>query len=135
MTTQDIVMAYYAAFNNKDYAAMLSLVADDVVHEPNQGTPRHGKALFETFVARMDECYAETLADIVYLEAPGHRDRAAVQFVVHGRYLQGEAGLPAAHGQSYVLPAAAFLEITEGKITRITTYYNLEHWIQLVSTP
>ena len=52
---------------------------------------------------------------------------------VNGIYKKGEEGLPAAHGQKYVLPAAAFLEFRDGKITRVTTYYNLTLWIKLVS--
>jgi hypothetical protein len=32
-----------------------------------------------------------------------------------------------------VLPAGAFLEVHNGKITRVTTYYNLPLWIKLVS--
>jgi steroid delta-isomerase-like uncharacterized protein len=56
-----------------------------------------------------------------------------VEFTVNGIYKKGEEGLPAAHGQSYVLPAAAFLEVKDGKIARVTTYYNLPLWISLVS--
>ncbi len=133
MTTRQITEAYYQAFNRKDYPAMLALVADDVVHEPNQGTPRKGKTLFEQFVQHMHECYDETLKDLLYFEAPDQPAQAAVRFVVHGRYLKGEEGLPEAKGQKYVLPAAAFLEVSDGKIVRIATFYNLEEWIQLVA--
>ena len=60
-------------------------------------------------------------------------NRVAVEFTVNGIYKKGEEGLPPAHGQKYVLPAAAFLEFRDGKITRVTTYYNLTLWIELVS--
>jgi steroid delta-isomerase-like uncharacterized protein len=133
MTTRQIVESYYQAFNKKDYASMFALVADDVVHEPNQGTPRHGKALFEKFVAHMDVCYREQLTNFVYYESPDQAGYAAVRFVVNGVYLKGEEGLPVAHGQSYVLPAAAFLEVQNGKIKKVSTFYNLEEWIALVS--
>ncbi|HQD13781.1 MAG TPA: hypothetical protein PLW43_12595, partial [Chitinophagales bacterium] len=59
--------------------------------------------------------------------------RIAAEFVVNGIYKQGEEGLPPAHGQSYILPAAAFLEVKNEKITRVTTYYNLQHWMALVA--
>ena len=52
---------------------------------------------------------------------------------MNGIYKQGEEGLPPAHGQSYILPAAAFLEVKNEKITRVTTYYNLQHWMALVA--
>lgn len=134
MTTRAIITAYYAAFNAKDYGSMLRLVAEDLIHEPNQGTTRQGKSLFEAFLAKMEESYDEQLADICYYEAADDSRQGAVRFVVHGRYLKADAGLPAANGQTYVLPAAAFLSVNEaGQINRISTFYNLETWIQLVS--
>lgn len=133
MTTRQIVEAYYSAFNAKDYSTMLSLVDENIVHEPNQGIAREGKQLFEKFVHHMDECYNEQLKDMLYFEAQDNNSEAAVRFVVHGEYLKGEAGLPEAKGQSYILPAAAFLSVQNGKITKISTFYNLEEWIALVS--
>jgi len=32
-----------------------------------------------------------------------------------------------------VLPAGASFEIRDGKVARITNYYNLPHWIEAVS--
>ena len=57
----------------------------------------------------------------------------AREFIVHGRYKETDAGLPPARGQSYVLPAGAFFEISDGKILRVTTRYNLKDWIAQVS--
>ena len=60
--------------------------------------------------------------------------RAAAEFTVHGEYLAADEGLPPARGQHYVLPAGAFLALdAEGRITRVTTYYNLADWIAQVS--
>ena len=132
MTDLQTVKAYYDAFNSRNWDEMLFLVDENIQHEPNQGKPRIGKALFTDFMKQMDESYSETLKDIVLFssETPG---RIAAEFVVHGTYKKGEEGLPPAHGQVYVLPAAAFLEVQNGKISRVTTYYNLELWIELVS--
>jgi steroid delta-isomerase-like uncharacterized protein len=80
----------------------------------------------------MDDSYEETLTEMVFFAEPNDV-RVAVEFTVNGIYKKGEEGLPAAHGQSYVLPAAAFLEVKDGKIARVTTYYNLPLWISLVS--
>jgi steroid delta-isomerase-like uncharacterized protein len=128
----DIIRNYYAAFNAKNWQEMLDLVAEDIVHEPNQGTARHGKSLFQEFVAHMNNCYDETLSDI-QLFSGEQEGRIAAEFVVNGIYKKGEEGLPVANGQTYILPAAAFIEVKEQKITRVTTYYNLEKWIELVS--
>jgi steroid delta-isomerase-like uncharacterized protein len=59
--------------------------------------------------------------------------RAAAEFNVHGEYLVTDSGLPEAKGQTYVLPAGTFFAIRDGKIARVTTYYNLTDWIAQVS--
>ena len=41
------------------------------------------------------------------------------------RYKVGDEGLPAAHGQTYVLPGGAFFDVRDGRIARVTNYYNL----------
>lgn len=132
MSALAIVQTYYNHFNAKNWEGMLSLVDDNIRHEPNQGEPRIGKELFTAFMQHMDTSYEENLQDLVLFssEVDG---RIAAEFVVHGIYKKSEEGLPEAHGQSYILPAAAFLEVKNEKITRVTTYYNLELWIQLVS--
>lgn len=112
---------------------MLSLLSEDVKHEPNEGETRIGHELFKAFMHKMDTAYEETLTDLVFLSSAENDARIAVEFTVNGIYKMSEEGLPAAHGQKYVLPAGAFLEVHNGKITRITTYYNLELWIKLVS--
>jgi steroid delta-isomerase-like uncharacterized protein len=58
--------------------------------------------------------------------------RAAAEFVVRGTYLATDDGLPESTGQIYVLPAGAFFSIKNGKIARVTMYYNLEDWLRQV---
>ncbi|PWS37832.1 isopropylmalate/homocitrate/citramalate synthase [Falsiroseomonas bella] len=127
-----LVGAYYAAFNAGDRAAMCALLAADVAHDVNQGGRRIGLPAFRAFMAQMDAAYEERLEDIVVM-ADATGTRAAAEFVVVGRYLRTEPGLPEARGQAYRLPAGAFLAIADGKIARVTTYYNLQDWIAQVS--
>jgi len=132
MTSTDLVSRYYAAFNAKDWAGMLACLSDDVRHHVNEGAKRNGKARFGEFLAHMDACYDERLTDIVVMvNASGAR--AAAEFMVHGTYKQTDGALPAARGQTYRLPAGAFFEIVDGRIARVTTYYNLQDWIAQVS--
>ncbi|HLU12992.1 MAG TPA: ketosteroid isomerase-related protein [Arenimonas sp.] len=128
----ELVLDYYAAFNRGDREAMLALLSDDVVHDINQGGRETGKAAFTAFLKRMDRCYREQLKDIVVM-ANGSGDRVAAEYVVHGEYLADDSGLPPAHGQTYVLPGGAFFDVRDGKIARVTNYYNLEDWIAQVS--
>ncbi|PIA67700.1 nuclear transport factor 2 family protein [Pseudomonas sediminis] len=131
MTATELVQAYYTAFNAGDMTAFLDLLADDVVHDINQGERQVGKATFAAFMDKMNRCYRERLSDIVVMQnADG--DRAAAEFVVHGEYLADDEGLPPANGQTYVLPAGAFFEIRNGKVARISNYYNLNDWVAQV---
>ena len=130
-TTQDIIGAYLAAFNRGDWPGMLALLADDVVHDINQGGVEYGKTAFAAFLDRMARCYREELRDIVIMAAPDG-SRAAAEFRVEGQYLASDAGLPPAHGQRYSLPAGAFYALRNGKITRVTVFYNLQDWLRQV---
>jgi steroid delta-isomerase-like uncharacterized protein len=126
-----LITRYYAAFNRGDWDAMLDCVADDVVHDLNQGARERGREPFRAFLARMDRCYAEQLHDIVVL-ADAAGVRAAAEYVVHGRYKATDEGLPPATGQAYVLPGGAFFEIRDGRIARVSNYYNLQEWLRQV---
>jgi steroid delta-isomerase-like uncharacterized protein len=135
MTPQESALSlleqYYACFNAGDTDAMLGLLDDDVIHDINQGGSERGIAAFREFFVRMNRCYRETLAEIQLL-ASEDGTRAAAEFVVHGHYLATDEGLPEAAGQTYVLPAGAFFSLKDGKIARVTMYYNLEDWLQQV---
>ena len=126
-----LVLDYYAAFNRGDRAAMLALLADDVVHDLNQGARETGRDAFAAFMARMDRSYREQLRDIVVMASPDG-SRAAAEYVVHGEYLADDEGLPPARGQRYALPGGAFFDLRDGRIARVTNYYNLQDWIAQV---
>ncbi len=127
-----LIGRYYAAFNAGDAAGMLDCVADDVEHRVNEGGVRRGRALFDEFCSHMGVSYRETLKDMVIF-ANQDGTRGAAEFVVHGEYLQTDPGLPEAKGQRYVLPAGGFFDIRDGRIARVTTFYNLNDWIAQVS--
>jgi steroid delta-isomerase-like uncharacterized protein len=128
----DLLARYYAAFNAGDSEGMLSCLSDEVAHDINQGARQNGKAAFRAFLAHMDRCYAERLEDIA-LMASEDGTRVAAEFTVHGQYLATDEGLPEATGQRYVLPAGAFFSVSDGLISRVTVYYNLNDWIARVS--
>ncbi|MEP3113574.1 ketosteroid isomerase-related protein [Nisaea sp.] len=127
-----LVQRYYDAFNAADVPGMLACLSDDVTHDVNQGGRRSGKALFGEFCGYMERCYKEQLTDIVVMPS-SDGSRVAAEFTVNGTYLSDDEGLPPATGQSYTLPAGTFFDIADGKISRVTTYYNLEDWIAQVT--
>lgn len=128
----DIIRSYLDAFNRGDVPAMLDCLDDDVDHFVNEGEVRRGKNMFRAFCDHMSRCYREELTDIVILTAEDDT-RAAAEYVVNGTYLVTDSGLPKARGQRYSLPAGSFFTIRNGRIGRITTYYNLADWMRQVS--
>ena len=125
--TLALLTRYYAAFNAGDWQGMLDCLADEVAHDVNQGDRVIGKDKFAAFLGHMERCYKEELREIV-LMASDDGSRAAAEFVVHGAYLATDEGLSEANGQTYVLPAGAFIAVEGGQITRLTMYYNLADW-------
>lgn len=132
MIALDIAQQYYQHFNTQNWDGMLALLSENIRHEVNQGEPRIGLNLYREFLKHMDDCYEEQLTNMVFFSEPSGQ-RIACEFTVNGIYKKTDDDLVPAHGQQYVLPAGAFLEIIGGKITRVTTYYNLPLWIKLVS--
>ncbi|MCB1410753.1 MAG: nuclear transport factor 2 family protein [Rhodobacter sp.] len=131
-TARATIQAYYDAFNRGDTGAMVACLHDDFTHHVNEGSARLGKQAFAEFCAHMSDTYKELLTDLVVY---GSEDgtRGAAEFTVNGTYLKTDPGLPEAHGQTYVLPAGGFFSLKDGRITRVTTYYNLQDWIRQVS--
>ncbi|MBL8561298.1 MAG: nuclear transport factor 2 family protein [Gemmobacter sp.] len=130
--TRATLETYYAAFNAGDAAGMLACLTDDIEHRVNEGGIRRGKALFAEFCSHMGVSYRETLKDMVIF-VNEDATRGAAEFVVHGEYLKTDPGLPEAKGQKYILPAGAFFDLRDGKIARVTTFYNLQDWVAQVS--
>lgn len=131
MSAIETIRAYYDAFNRQDMGDFLALLTDDVVHDINQGERQVGKQVFATFMQHMNRCYKENLTDMVIMASEDGK-RASAEFVVNGEYLATDEGLPEANGQTYVLPAGAFFELKDGKVARVTNYYNLNDWIAQV---
>ncbi|MEL5876374.1 ketosteroid isomerase-related protein [Cereibacter sphaeroides] len=132
MTGRELIGRYYAAFNAGDAEGMLACVTDDIEHRVNEGEVRHGREKFADFCSHMGVSYREELRDmVIFVNEDG--TRGAAEFVVHGTYLKTDPGLPEAQGQTYVLPAGAFFDLRDGRIARVTTFYNLNDWIRQVS--
>jgi steroid delta-isomerase-like uncharacterized protein len=127
-----LIESYYRAFNAGDTGGMLDCLADDVVHDVNQGSRRTGKAAFRDFTAHMERCFAEQLENVTVM-ATADGTRAAAEFDVLGTYIETGTGLPPASGQTYRLAAGAFFEVEGGRIARVTTYYNLAAWLKQIA--
>jgi steroid delta-isomerase-like uncharacterized protein len=105
---------------------------ENVIHDLNQGGSQVGKDAFKKFMSHMNQCYKETLTDIIIMTSSDDK-YASAKFHVEGTYLATDEGFPAAKQQKYALAAGSFFDVANEKITRVTTYYNLPEWINQVS--
>jgi steroid delta-isomerase-like uncharacterized protein len=127
----ELIQKYYDCFNKAKFNDMLSLLANDVVHEVNEGEPQVGVDKFRTFMKVMDEHYSEQIVDLAVFTS-GAQNRFAAEFFIDGVYKKSHPGLPEGKNQKYHLRVGAFFEVFEGKIKRVTNYYNLNKWIKLM---
>jgi steroid delta-isomerase-like uncharacterized protein len=129
--TAALIRTYYDTFNGGDREAFLALLTDDVAHDVNQGDREVGKEAFRAFIQRMDRCYREQVIGLVVMTAPDGMS-ASAEFIIEGTYLSTDDGLPPASGQTYRLPVGAFFSIREGRIARVTNFYNLNEWLRQI---
>ncbi len=129
--SESLITRYYETFNTGDRAALLGLLDESVVHEINHGAVETGREAFRQFLERMDRCYAERAEDLVVF-ANETGDRAAAEFHILGTYLATDSGLPEATGQEYRIRVGAFFDIEDGRIRRVTNYYNLTEWLRQI---
>ncbi|MCS5710604.1 ketosteroid isomerase-related protein [Candidatus Berkiella aquae] len=130
-STHSLIQHYYEYFNQGDIPAFLNLLNEDIVHDINQGETEIGRQAFATFMDRMDTAYQEHIEDLTIMTTPDG-DRAAAEFTVIGTYKKTDYNLPTAKNQSYSLRCGAFFEIKNGKISRVTNYYNLNDWLKQI---
>ncbi|MEJ6580224.1 MAG: ketosteroid isomerase-related protein [Akkermansiaceae bacterium] len=132
MTSIEIIQSYYAAFNAGDPTGMLDLLTEEVIHDANEGGSEIGKEAFAKFLDRMDAHYREQVEELVVMSNEDGT-RASAEFYINGSYLKTDDGLPEANGQNYRIRVGAFFDLRNGKIARVTNYYNLQKWIEAVS--
>lgn len=127
--TERLIHTYFEAFNRDDEDALLATLSEDVVHDVNEGGSEIGKAAYAAFRQHMRRCYHERIQDLVVMS---NGNRGAAEFTVDGKYLAKDGDLPEATGQTYSIPAAVFVTVADGKIARMTSYYNLQGWLRAI---
>jgi steroid delta-isomerase-like uncharacterized protein len=131
-TAHQLIESYYATFNSGDRAALLALLAPDIIHDINQGSSEVGVPAFRAFLVRMDRCYREQVEELVVM-ACEDGTRGAAEFYISGQYVADDEGLPPATGQRYRLRVGAFFDLRDGLFGRVTNYYNLQDWLAQVA--
>ncbi|MFN8846477.1 MAG: nuclear transport factor 2 family protein [Bdellovibrionales bacterium] len=130
--TLALIQKYYQAFNQQNIELMLQCLHPQIEHDINEGATETGLDQFRLFLYRMNTHYREHLTDLkIMVDESGKF--ASAHFLVNGTYLSTDGGLPPARGQNYKIPALGYFEVLDGKIKRVSTFYNLKKWIEAVS--
>ena len=124
-----LMQSYVSSFNNHSLEGMLAVLHDEVIHDINEGEQQIGKEKFRVFKTHMDDCYKEQLKNVCYFTSG---NRGAIEFICEGTYLKTDGTLPEAKGQQYAIPAAAFFEMKDEKLFRVTSYYSLKGWLAAI---
>lgn len=131
MNASHLIHTYFETFNKKSWSEFFALLHPEIIHDINQGSAEIGIAAFHKFMDHMNDCYDEQIVDrVIMVDETGKH--ASCRFTVKGKYLKTDSTFPAAHGQTYSLPAASLFEIDGQKVKRVTTYYNLNDWLKQV---
>ena len=76
--SETLIRRYYDAFNRGDQDAMLACLADDVVHDVNQGERRMGKERFRAFLALRSVGLEDKLDAFPLQLSGGEQQRVAI---------------------------------------------------------
>jgi steroid delta-isomerase-like uncharacterized protein len=130
--TKALIERYYDSFNRSDMKTFMATLHDNIVHFANQSERVDGKQKFGTFMEHMNFCYRERITDLIVFSTDDGK-RAAAEYTVNGMYLNTDQGLPPARSQTYRVTGGAFFAITDGLISRVSNYYNLQEWLRQVT--
>lgn len=132
--TRTLLDTYYRALNTQDWETLLSLLADEVILDVDEGRREVGRTAVAEFMRHKAACCREQVCDI-HIMISEECSRAAVEYTVCGTYAADFYNLPAASGQTYRLSGGSFFDIRSGKIIRISCYRNLQDWTAQLSGP
>ncbi len=127
MNSSQLIRTYYDALNQQNLPALMSLLDDRLVHEPNQAQRQEGKGQLAVFLNHQFEHYDEEVIDLAVM-VNSDRRKCAAEYRVLGTYLLNDRYHPEAKMQHYDVYRGAFFEVVGGLITRITSYGNVADW-------
>ena len=124
--------AYYLAYNAEDIEGQIKLMTDNVVYHSNSDKIRTGADAYRKYTAGLFQEIDEKCIDIKYF-VDENQGIVTAQSRAEGKYVTSSEGLPKAKGQKYNIPVVEVFEIKDGKITKLSTYYNEDLWKTQIS--
>lgn len=131
-TNQRAVNAYYEAYNKQDIEGQIALMSPSFEHFTNAGKTESGVDAYRKYTK---EVYSDVKEEVyqMHVLVGQNPSQIAVQSRAKGEYLKIDKNNPKAQPKKYDIPLAEFFEITSGKITKLSSYYNELEWKNQVS--
>ncbi len=130
--TVKLIETYFDALNKKDMGLYFSIMDKTVIHDINQGTSEQGTEKYKKFMKKVGDSFDEKLSDLIIMVSDDGK-YAAARWIDHGIYIKDFPGMDIpAKNQKYALAGGHFFEIRNGKLSRVTTYYNAADFMDQV---
>lgn len=130
--TIKLIKTYFDALNRKDMDRYFSIMDANVIHDINQGESEQGLEKFKIFMEKSNASFDEKLNNIVIMVSDDGKYGAAT-WMDHGVYVKDYPGFEVkAKKQNYTLSGGHFFEIRNGKLYRVTTYYNATDFMKQI---
>lgn len=127
--TINLIKTYFESYNARQANTYFGTISSNVVNETNQGNAIVGLETFKVFMHAFMTSFDSRMSQIVLLVSDDGR-YASASWVNTGTYVKSDPAITAipAKNQKYTVHGANFFEVSDGKIARITTYYNAEEF-------
>ena len=120
---ESMLKDFDAAFVSRDLDRIISFFAEDCVYDDvNAGSLKHGRVEMEANLKEGFDAFPDVKITIKTQIISGNM--VAIQWAMTGTHTGPLRRLPAT-GRYISIPVASFMEIQEGKIKRLSHYYNM----------
>ena len=133
MTTQidKMLKDENAAWNIHDVDKIATFYTSDCIKEDIAiGKSTHGKEEMKALIAGAFSSMPDMNIKLVTIFNSG--DWAATEWIMSGSYSNAYPGFPTATGKKFSVRGATIMELRNGKISRISDYWNFDSFLQQV---
>jgi len=130
---EDLLREENAAWNAHDVERIAAFYTDDCFKEDIAvGKATHGKEPMKVLVSGAFSAIPDMKIELVTLFYCG--ESAATEWTMSGSYSSDYPGFPQAAGRHFSVRGASIMELRNGKISRISDYWNFASFLQQVGS-
>jgi steroid delta-isomerase-like uncharacterized protein len=132
MRSVRLIQEYFRFIHASEWVLASELLADQVLHDINQGPRVIGREPFYKYLVEMSRYYEEQVSELQILVSDDGL-RGSVEYYITGRYKKTHGTLPRANGQSYEGYHGVFFEVEGSLISRFSHYFNFQSFLEQIS--